>query len=69
MGIKRQGKAQQVNVNGGVVWMVPRAGTDIRLTPAPHLVNDGKSNLRSDAPGIINVRRANALGYLKPKWA
>jgi hypothetical protein len=67
--IKRQMKAKQVNINGGIVWKVPRAGQDIRLIPAPHLVNDGKSNMVSDSPTTINVRRANQLNYLKPTWA
>ena len=67
--IKRQMKAKQVNINGGIVWQVPRAGQDIRLIPAPHLVNDGKSNLVSDSPTTINVQRANQLNYLKPTWA
>lgn len=68
-GIKRQMKAKPVNINGGIVYMIPRAGIETRLTPAPHLVNDGKSNLVSDAPGTINPMRANQLSYLRPKWA
>lgn len=69
MGLKRQSKAKQVLVNGVVVYQVPRSAPDIRLVPAPHLVNDGKSNMRSDSPGTINVQRANALAYLKPAWS
>ena len=68
MGIKRQGKARPVNVNGAIVYMMPRAGQDIRLVAAPHLVNDGKANTISDSPTTINVRRADALSYLKPVW-
>ena len=67
--IKRQMKAKQVNINGGMVWMIPRAGQETRFAPAPHLVNDGKSNLISDSPVSINVKRANQLNYLKPVWA
>ena len=67
--IKRQMKAKQVNINGGIVWMIPRAGQETRFAPAPHLVNDGKSNLISDSPGTINVQRANQLNYLKPVWS
>lgn len=68
-GIQRQLKAKQVEVNGVTVWQMPRYTQDVRLVPAPHLVNDGKSNLVSDSPGTINVQRANQLNYLKPKWA
>ena len=69
MGIKRQSRAKLVNNNGAFMYMVPKGAPDIRLTPAPHLVNDGKSNMRSDQPGILNVQRANALAYLKPVWS
>ena len=69
MGIKRQSKAKYVNNNGAMMYMTPKGAPDIRLTPAPHLVNDGKSNMRSDQPGVLNVQRANALSYLKPVWA
>ena len=68
-GIKRQMKAKQVNVNGVMVWQMPKAVPVWQLTPAPHLVNDGKANLRSDSPGVINTRRANQLDYLRPRWA
>lgn len=68
-GLKRQMKAKPVNVNGGVVYMVPRNGMDLRLIPAPHLVNDGKSNMRSDQDMAMNVQRANQLKYLKPVWS
>lgn len=69
MGIQRQMKARQVNIDGGVVWMTPKAGTDLRLIPAPHLVNDGKSNARSDQDYAMDVRRANQMAYLKPAWS
>jgi hypothetical protein len=69
MGIKRQSRAKLVNNNGAMMYMTPKGAPDIRLTPAPHLVNDGKSNMRSDQPGVLNVQRANALSYLKPVWA
>lgn len=68
MGIQREAKAKPVNINGGVVYKVPRAGQDLRMVPAPHLVNDGKANTVSDSPAVINVRRADALSYLKPAW-
>lgn len=69
MGLQRQAKAKQVNVNGALVWMVPKSGQDMRLIPAPHLVNDGKSNMRSDQDMAMDVRRANQLAYLKPAWS
>ena len=69
MGIKRQSRAKYVNNNGAMMYMTPKGAPDIRLTPAPHLVNDGKSNMRSDQPGVLNVQRATALSYLKPVWA
>ena len=68
-GIKRQMKAKQVEVNGVMIWTTKRYAQDIRLVPAPHLVNDGKSNIVSDSPAVLNVQRANQLNYLKPKWA
>jgi hypothetical protein len=68
MGLKRQGKAKQVLENGVYVWKTPKAALDIRLIPAPHLVNDGKANTTGSAT-TINVQRANALAYLKPAWS
>lgn len=65
-GLQRQMKAKYDN--GAQVYRVPRSAPEIRLTPAPHLVNDGKSNIVSDSPGTLNVRRANQLAYLKPVW-
>jgi hypothetical protein len=59
-------KAKQVKENGVMLWKIPRYGIDTRLVPAPHLVNDGKSNMVSDSPGTINVQRANQLNYLRP---
>jgi hypothetical protein len=68
MGIKRQMKAKPVLLNGVVVYQAPRSAPDIRLTPAPHLVNDGKANTTAKEPGVLNVQRATALTYLKPVW-
>lgn len=65
-GIRRQMRAKWDAEAG--VYRVPRSGIETRLTPAPHLVNDGKSNLRSDSPGSIDVRRADAMSYLRPVW-
>jgi len=64
--LKRQAKAKFDATSG--MYRVARPAPEMRLTPAPHLVNDGKSNMVSDSPGAINVQRANALNYLKPVW-
>jgi hypothetical protein len=64
--LKRQGKAKYDPEAG--VFRIPRQAPDIRLTPAPHLVNDGKANMVSDQPGTINVLRANQLNYLRPVY-
>lgn len=69
-GIKRQMMAVPVNREGAIVWMTPRGGSpEMRLTPAPHLVNDGKANTIANEPGTLNILRANQLAYLKPTWA
>ena len=66
MGIQRQSKAKYDAQAG--VWRVPKAGPQFQLTPAPHLVNDGKANITSDAPSAMNTIRAQQLAYLKPVW-
>ena len=66
MGIQRQMKA--VYDTNAKVYRSARQAPQWQLTPAPHLVNDGKSNMRSDSPGTINVRRADQMAYLKPVW-
>lgn len=38
------------------------------LAPAPHLVNDGKANLRSNSPYEVNQRRVDQVSRLKPNW-
>ena len=68
MGLIRQMRAQVDSSSGATVYRAPRFAPQTQLTPAPHLVNDGKSNLVSDAPGQIDVRRQNMLAYLKPAW-
>jgi hypothetical protein len=66
MGLQRQSKAKYDAKAG--VWRVPKAGPQFQLTPAPHLVNDGKSNMVSDSPNAMNMIRAQQLAYLKPAW-
>jgi len=68
-GLQRQMKAALVNVNGGMVYKVPRAAPQTQLAPAPHLVNDGKANTQADAPTEINARRQAMMAYLRPAWA
>jgi hypothetical protein len=67
-GIERQMKASRVNVNGVNVYQTMRAAPEVSLTPAPHLVNDGKANTIATEPGQINERRQAMLAYLKPAW-
>ena len=69
MGLQRQARAKQVLDNGVVTWKTPLFSPLTNMVPAPHLVNDGKSNLVSDSPGTINTLRANQLAYLKPVWS
>jgi hypothetical protein len=69
MGIERQMKAKPVNINGAVTYMAARNAPQTQLTPAPHLVNDGKANTVADQPGEINARRQAMLAYLRPAWA
>lgn len=63
-GIKRQMKATY----NGNVYLAKRNADNQKLTPAPHLQNDGKSNLRSTSPGEINQIRVNQLKSLVPSW-
>ena len=67
-GLQRQMKASLVNVNGGMVFKVPRAAPQTQLLPAPHLVNDGKANTQADAPIEVNARRQAMMAYLRPAW-
>jgi hypothetical protein len=69
MGIERQMKARQVNINGAVVYQSERNAPQTSLTPAPHLVNDGKANTQANQPGTIDERRKAMMAYLKPAWS
>ena len=68
-GLKRQMKAKLVDIDGGMVFRVPRSAPQTQLAPAPHLVNDGKANTQADAPTEINARRQAMMAYLRPAWA
>jgi hypothetical protein len=69
MGITRQMKAVQTNNDGAVTYMIPRNAPQVQLTPAPHLVNDGKANTVADQPGQVDARRKAMLAYLRPAWS
>jgi hypothetical protein len=62
-------KAVLVNTNGAVQYMMPRNAPETHLTPAPHLVNDGKANTVANEPGQIDARRQAMLAYLRPAWS
>lgn len=68
MGIQRQMRAVVDSSSGATVYRALRNAPQVQLTPAPHLVNDGKSNLVADEPGQIDARRQAALTYLRPVW-
>lgn len=62
-GIKRQMAAAKKGVPA------PRFAPSTALVPGPHLVNDGKANIRSNDPFEVNkIRQAQLLG-MKPKWS
>lgn len=61
-GIKRQMAAARRGVP------VQRQSPDFTLAPAPHLVNDGKANLKGNAPYEVDKRRVTQLNRLKPGW-
>jgi hypothetical protein len=50
------------------VFLSERNRPEVELTPAPHLVNDGKANLRADEPGTIYAKRASQLRTMRPNW-
>lgn len=61
-GIRRQMQAARKGV------AVPKFAPAFALAPAPHLVNDGKANLKSNEPYEVNRRRVSQLQTLKPGW-
>lgn len=68
-GLSRQSKSILSNANGVAVFLSERNRPEVELTPAPHLVNDGKTNLRADEPGTIYAKRASQLRTLRPNWS
>lgn len=67
-GVQRQMRAVPTLTNGVITYNTIRNAPQVQLTPAPHLVNDGKSNMTSDAPGELNARRQTMMAYLRPAW-
>jgi hypothetical protein len=67
-GIARQARATLKNVDGANVYQSMRARPQYELTPAPHLVNDGKSNLRADEPGVLYAKRGHQMKSMLPVW-
>lgn len=62
-GIKRQMAAARKK------QAVPRNAPVASLAPAPHLVNDGKANVKSNSPYEVNNRRVEQNARLKPAWS
>jgi hypothetical protein len=60
-------KRQMAAVNKGGV--IKRFAPDPDLIPAPHLPNDGKSNMRSTSPLEFNARRADQFARMRPAWS
>lgn len=67
-GIRRQMAGMVDTSTGVVLYRTTRNAPQVQLTPAPHLVNDGKSNLQSDTPVELDARRQAMLAYLRPVW-
>lgn len=67
-GLSRQLRAKKTNQYGVAVFLSERNSPEVELTPAPHLVNDGKANLRADQPGQLNPKRASQLLNMRPRW-
>ena len=67
-GIQRQMASIVDQSNGVTVFRSIRNAPQVQLTPAPHLVNDGKANTQADQPGEIDARRKAMLAYLRPAW-
>ena len=63
-GILRQMRGKQF----GNVIMTPKATVQTRLAPAPHLPNDGKSNMKGTSPAEIDETRALKMRGLTPSW-
>lgn len=67
-GIQRQMAAVMDRSDGATVYRTLRNAPQVQLTPAPHLVNDGKANTLANEPGEINARRQAMMAYLRPTF-
>jgi len=68
-GITRQMKSKVDTSKGVVVYYSERNSPEVTLTPAPHLVNDGKTNKRADEPGAIYAKQSSGrLINMRPAW-
>ena len=52
----------------GNVLLSRRSSPRMELTPAPHLVNDGKSDPPQTIPGQIDPKRAAQMQHLRTPW-
>lgn len=67
-GISRQMSAQMDTSTGVLLFRTVRNAPQAQLAPAPHLVNDGKSNIVGNEPVEIDARRQAMMAYLRPGW-
>jgi hypothetical protein len=65
-GLKK--KYKPVEIDGVVQMLGLRASPEVKLAPAPHLVNDGKANISANVPIEFNPRINENFKHLKPKW-
>ena len=68
MGIQRQMQAMVDDTTGVTVYRTARFAPQTQLAPAPHLVNDGKTNTLANEPVQIDQRRQAMLAYLRPTF-
>lgn len=68
MSISRQMKAQVDSSTGATVYKASKFAPQTQLAPAPHLVNDGKTNTIANEPAQIDARRQAMLAYLRPVY-
>lgn len=57
-----------VENDGSLVMMGLRDAPQTELAPAPHLVNDGKSNISANVPLEYNPTTSTRFRHLKPRW-
>lgn len=61
-------RPQLVDNDGSITMDMKRNAPLTQLAPAPHLVNDGKSNISSNVPAEFNPRTSDTFSHLKPRW-